>query len=292
VSVCDLQVTYFVRRAAGWNTCPILYPFLREGLCDPALIEHRIVRPLLDILKQYEAQEGSNSSVSRAGPRVSAAVAGCARSSLLALQSFRWLSRCADMGLDEELLRPNESVLDSLRTHIHLLDTASRDSRGTSSRDDASTGGQAMSTNDDLPSGMAPLPRRHQRHSRAWEAMLSGDSGVLDLGLPDHTDEMTPSSYILRFAACVHVDGGRAVWGPLRATSPEARADRLVLQLALEQDAESVSSGIAASTANFVGSLEKLKSAKDLSPTGENEVNAPPKSDIMEDLFGGDSDGD
>ena len=283
-------MTYFVRRAAGWNTCPILYPFLREGLCDSALIEHRIVAPLLAILKQYEAQEAGSSSLAK--PRVSAAVAGCARSSLLALQSFRWLSRCADMGLDEELLRPTEAVLDSLRSHGHLLDPASSDPLDSSSQGNSSAGGQAMSAEANLCTRLAPLPHRHKRQTRSWAAMLNGESGVLDLGLPNSTDGSMPQSNVLRFAACVHVDGGRAVWGPLRATTTEARADRLALHLALEQDAESTTSVAAAPTKCFDATLGKLKGVVDLSFTGDNGGSAPPKSDMMEDLFGGDSDSD
>jgi hypothetical protein len=274
-------VSYFVRRAAGWNTCPILYPFLREGLCDAAVIERCIVAPLLALLARFEAQGLAAASVPAASlasadlPRVSAAVAGCARSSLLALQSFRWLSRCGDMGLDEGLLRPTQAALVALRAHARLLDPvgSQEGSRPGAAPEDAR--------------GLAPLPRRHGRHLRAWSAMVHGDPGVLDLGLPhEGLLLLPPSAAVLRFAACVHAGGGRAAWGPLRATAAEARADRLALQLALERDADPAAPR-AAALANALAALKGGTSG------GGGGLDAPaPKVKIMDVLFGEDSDSD
>ena len=330
---------------------PIIYPFLREGLCDAATLEAVVARPLLATISRFlhhqkkrqrldhgggggiggtssataapveedagavdwedvvdgeddhedheDHEENEKSEESDAGegalstqppphavpalpaseelPAPSAAVAGCALQSLLALRRFRWLARFEDMGLDQSLLVPNRSTIASLsaaglegllaplsppRAGSSLLSGGgdssgsggSRDGSGGSSSGNGSGNGSgggggglaAAAAAAAAASGAVPQTRRHARHLRADEGMFSGAEGVLDLGPSEAGGSSGPGGGDLRFAGCVHEGGGRAVWGPPRRTAAEALADRLALQMALELDSKAAATAAAA----------------------------------------------
>ena len=56
------EVAYFLRRAAGWHTMPIIYPFLREGLADPRTIESVVATPLLERLRPGDVDKSCSSA--------------------------------------------------------------------------------------------------------------------------------------------------------------------------------------------------------------------------------------
>jgi hypothetical protein len=129
----------------------------------------------------------------------------------------------------------------------------------------------------------APYNRRHERLRRAEQDIARGTDGVLTLR-GARSDSADSSSDVLEesFAGVVH-DGGRAAWGPSRATVAEAQQDRVALTLALEKG-------------TLLQKLAAMKSFGGTIPLAEGPtkplLSVIQMASVVEDLFGDDSDGE
>ena len=158
------------------------------------------------------------------------------------------------MGLEPTLLRPNQGTIDDLKAAA-----------------------------DSLRLELGDTTRRAARHRRAEErSLFGGTAGYL---LPVGAEAC---------AGCVHEGGGRAVWGPVRATEAEAQQDRLALQMAIEQDRQVEVAVESSQLLKPVATGPALRAALAALKGDTGQISAVGGAQaMMDDLFGGDgSDGD
>ena len=274
---------YFIERLKCWDTSPQLYTFLANDMKDPRLVRSGAVEPLLRLLRRGDAgaSKGADRGTGTGAGAPSTATATATATSAGALARLRLAARNslqavldypAHFAADAATVRRIRSALEAPPA-APLIPAATRERLLQRSAVQAA----------ELKRMSAQV--RGVSDCAGWRGRCRGDVAAAAgaTTTPGAPPAAPPAAHAV--AAYVH-SGGRARWGPARATIGDALRDRKILQDAAASDMDAAAGAKEGEVGRVgVGLADALRALR-AEVAGSGARGAAAAAEAADELFG------